>query len=186
MRELTREDIIRAVSGFVQPLSQGMFDSVEGAKAKLKMISENKTADHYLHAMPFGLVSNPAPVVKAFVLNLLGQVMAPIIVAHFDQNRPTQAQGGTTLYSTTADGTTIKVTIALNPDGTLVITAPTKVQVVCDDIELGEGALQKILNGEVFQTRYNGHTHIVLGIPTSAPVIPSPAGDLSSTVKAGT
>lgn len=186
MRTLTREDIWRAVSGFIQPLSQGMFESVDGVIAKVQAITENKTTEHSLHTMPFGLVSNPAQGVKAFVLNLLGQVTAPVIVAHFDQNRPTQTQGGTTLYSSSADGTTIKVTVALNPDGTLIITAPTKVQVVCDDIELGEGTLQKILNGQAFQTRYNAHTHIVLGIPTSSPVIPSPAGDLSSTVQAGT
>lgn len=64
------------------------------------------------------------------------------------------------------------------------IIAATKVDVDSPLVELGNGTLEKILNGETFQTRFNAHKHLGnMGVPTGAPIVPSPAGDLSSVVK---
>ena len=53
-------------------------------------------------------------------------------------------------------------------------------------IEIGQGVLEKILNGETFQATFNNHTHIGnAGYPTSPPQEPSLPTDLSLQVKAG-
>lgn len=183
--KITRDDILRAVSGYVQPLGVGIFDAVTGGIAKLKGLTENKTAEHYIHAMPYGFFSSPVAGVKAYILNIMGQVMAPVIIAHLDQNRPTLNPGESVQYSFNADGSAIQVTIKCGNDGTLTITAPTKVQLICDDVEIGEGTLEKVLNGETFQTFFNAHVHEGdLGTPTGPPMTPSDASHLSTQVKA--
>ncbi len=60
------------------------------------------------------------------------------------------------------------------------------IDVDCNTLELGNGTLEKILNGETFQSRFNAHTHLGnAGVPTGAPIIPSPVSDLSTVVKGG-
>lgn len=124
MRIPTKEDVLRVVSGFVQPLGQGIFKSVSGSKVTLKGVTENKAAPHYLHALPFGEVSNPPPVVMAYYLNLLGQVTAPIIVGHFDPNRPEAPNPGEKIvYATSPDGSTVQTSLHLTNDGGLKVTS---------------------------------------------------------------
>ena len=42
-----------------------------------------------------------------------------------------------------------------------------------DTIELGAGAVERLLLGDTFLTLFNSHTHIGnMGLPTSPPVIP--------------
>ena len=60
------------------------------------------------------------------------------------------------------------------------------IQVHSPNIELGEGVLEKIVNGEAFKTLYNEHTHVGnAGVNTSPPVASmSDSTHLSQTVKA--
>ena len=63
-----------------------------------------------------------------------------------------------------------------------MITAKCKKLVVdhSSAIELGSGALEKMLLGETFQLFFNAHTHIGnLGAPTSPPIQPSTSLELS-------
>jgi phage baseplate assembly protein V len=67
---------------------------------------------------------------------------------------------------------------------TATVVASTKVDVDSPLVELGDGTLEKILNGETFQTRFNQHQHLGnLGVATGPPIVPSPPTDLSETVK---
>jgi len=60
-----------------------------------------------------------------------------------------------------------------------------KIVVYSDNIELGKANLEKIINGETFQTLYNNHTHLGnLGVPTGAPMTPMGGAHLSAKVKA--
>ena len=53
-------------------------------------------------------------------------------------------------------------------------------------IELGQGILEKILNGETFQSWFNEHKHTGnAGYPTSSPIAPSLPIHLSSQIKGG-
>jgi hypothetical protein len=61
-----------------------------------------------------------------------------------------------------------------------------KAELEFPDVELGDGTLEKIVNGEAFQTLYNAHQHTETGGTTSAPTVAMGSGELSSKVKAGT
>lgn len=53
-------------------------------------------------------------------------------------------------------------------------------------VEIGETALERVLQGERFQARFNAHQHLGnLGIPTGVPIQQSPPTDLSTEVKTG-
>lgn len=171
----------------VQPLMRGAFDTSDKLKAKLMDLVPFGTAENFQSAFPYGLVSKPRKGVLAYFQNLLGYSQNPIILSHLDQKRPTPSAEGETILYCSADGSSFPVKITLLVDGTLKIEASTKVQVVCDDIALGEGTVEKILNGETFQTFFNQHTHLGnLGVPTGAPMVPSDATHLSEVVTAKT
>lgn len=74
--------------------------------------------------------------------------------------------------------------IHMKRGGVIQIIASSKVDVDADLVELGNGTLEKILNGETFQTRFNQHQQLGnLGVPTGVPIVQSPVGDLSTVVK---
>lgn len=57
-------------------------------------------------------------------------------------------------------------------------------KIISNDVEIGSGVLEKILNGESFQTFFNSHTHVGnMGAPTSPPQLPSDPSHLSTKVK---
>lgn len=75
--------------------------------------------------------------------------------------------------------------IHLKDSGEIEVKATNKVVVKATNIELGDGGLEKVLNGEAFQNWANNHTHIGnMGVPTSKPM--SQSSNLSATVKAKT
>lgn len=180
-------DFKRAVLDVVQPLYKGTVDDATGSTGvKLTDVVPLGSADNYQRGQPFGFVSTPVKGVRAFFSNLLGSALAPVIVAEIHKTRPAPAAGEVTVYSTSPDGATVKVSIALKNDGTLVVTTPVKVQVVAPDVELGDGTLEKVLNGETFQTFFNQHKH-VCGVPGSfsmPPAVLSDSSHLSEIVKA--
>jgi phage gp45-like len=149
--------------------------------------------DRFDLASPFGFISGIPKGVTGFFQSLFGSGYANIIVALQHAKRPSPSgPGETILYSTDSSGNTVKVKITLGADGTLTINAPTKVVVNAPDVtvnastvELGSGALEKVLNGETFQTFFNEHQHLGnMGIPTGMPIVPSDAAHLSAVVKA--
>lgn len=186
MRNYTFDDISRAVTRIVQPLYQGVHQSLSGLKATLTDVVPFGRGDNFLHSSPFGLISKPAKGVISYIQNLNGSNMAPVVLGHLHKARPEPAgPGEAILYSTDSTGNSVQVKITLQADGTLVVSAPSKVQVVSDNVEIGSGALEKILNGETFQEYINGHQHLGnLGAPTGPPITPSDATHLSAKVKA--
>lgn len=171
----------------VKPLKSGKFvaQASDNSAGLDNLIPDGGYSDSFRLTSPFGLIAGIPKGVSSFYQALLGSGYESIIIALLHAKRPQPAVGQTILYSTDSSGATVQVTISLNPDGTLVITAPTKVSVICPAIELGSGALEKVLNGETFQTFFNQHTHEGnLGVPTGPPINPSISAHLSATVKA--
>lgn len=175
------------ILAIVKPLKSGKIVDQSGQNAGMdNLYPDGGVNNSFRFASPFGLITKVPKGVTGFYQSLFGSSFEQIILGLLHAKRPEPTGvGETVLYSTTEAGDVIKVKISLKNDGTLVIDAPTKVQVICDNIELGAGALEKVLNGETFQTRFNGHQHYGnLGAPTSTPIVQSPAGDLSNVVKA--
>jgi hypothetical protein len=185
MRLPTGDDIKRIVLQAVQPMASGVIDTVANFTAKLTDVSGFGSGDQFKTSFPYGMVSKPIKGVKAYFLNLGGSILAPIIISHLDNKRPVPSTAGEViLYCLSADGSAVPVKLTLGVNGVLKIETTSKVQVLADSVEIGNGALEKILNGETFQARFNGHQHVVLGATSSPPVSQSPAGDLSGKVKA--
>jgi hypothetical protein len=189
------------VLSFLKPLKNGKFTGQLGVKAGLDNIFPSGADDSFTNASPFGFISKVPKGITAFYDSLWGSGYENIILAHLDSNRPEPSGiGETILYSTDASGKVLKVKIALKNNGMLeittladiniscanaMITATTKATIACDDIELGVGAVEKILNGETFQTFFNEHEHLDgFGIPTSPPMTLSDPSHLSVIVKA--
>jgi hypothetical protein len=85
--------------------------------------------------------------------------------------------------------------IVLNNDGTVVITtskqatvkSPAVVIDAANTIELGKGAIEKLVLGDSFMALFNAHTHIGnLGAPTTPPVLPMTPAQLSQKPKVTT
>lgn len=128
----------------------------------------------------FGFTSNPPAGSEALALSVGGNRDHLIIIAADDRKTRFKplASGESAVF--TDDGTVIH----LKKGGTVEILAATKVDINSPTIELGTATLEKILNGETFQARYNAHTQLGnLGVPTGTPIVQSPPSDLSSQVK---
>lgn len=186
--KITREDILRVVGQYVQPLYRGSVETVTGLTAKLTQIIPYGTADNFQFSMPFGLISAPVKGVVGFIQNLYGSPNSPVILGIMDPKRPKpSAPGEVIVYCTDSSGAQHPIKITLKNDGTLMIEATTKVQIKCDEVELGQGTLEKVLNGEATRTWLNSHTHIGnLGAPTTGAIVPLPSSALSNKVKAAT
>ena len=186
----------------VKPLKTGKTVSQNGDQASLdNLYPDGGYSGSFKSTSPFGLISKVPKGVTAFYQALQGSGFESIILAFLHKARPEpSAPGETVLYSTTASGATIKVKVTLKNDGTIEIDAPTKVQITSpnvevtssqvkvdsSDIELGSGTLEKIINGETFQTLYNNHMH-PLDVPngkTFAPITQMASSELSAKVKA--
>lgn len=182
---MTKETILNIIQNYIQPLGRGFFGDNKGLTSTVTDLIPDGSGD-FQHASQFGFISKPPKKVFAYFLNLFGRSQNPVIINHLHKERPDPgAVGSVLVYSSDASGKSFPVKLYLLPDGTLRIEATSKMKVVCDNIELGDGALEKVLNGESFQTHFNQHTHIdSIGGQTQPPTVPSPASDLSSVVKA--
>jgi hypothetical protein len=187
MRIPNASDIRRLVLQTVQPLSSGLIEVADSFTAKLKDLSAFGSGDQFRLSYPYGMVGKPIQGVIAYLLNLQGKALAPIIIAHLDKKRPVPSAAGEVIfYCLNADGSEVPCKITLGVDGVLKIQTTSKVQVLCDDVEIGNGTLEKVLNGETFQTFFNAHVHEGnLGTPTSPPMTASGGTHLSTKVKAG-
>ena len=82
----------------------------------------------------------------------------------------------------TQDGGQLRVVIEMGKDQ--IRMENSKVIINSNNIELGQGAVQAVIKGNVFQNYFNSHTHIGnLGAPTSPPVVPSTPDHLSTISK---
>lgn len=194
----------------VKPLRSGLAVTQSGDRASLDNVFPNNSySDKFKQTSPFGFIAHAPRGVVSFYQGLFGSGYESIILGYLHAGRPQPtAPGETVLYSTTPDGATIKVKVSLKNDGSIVIDAPTtvvinattdtiincvnatiaastKTTINSPSVDIGSGALEKIVNGETFKTYLDTHQHLdSFGIPTSAPIAPMPANALSNAVKA--
>jgi hypothetical protein len=137
MRTITKADVERIVGAYVQPLFSGLITSVSGMLATLSNVTPFGSGDlNYRQSFPFGLVSQPVKGVMAYILNLTGSALAPVILSHLDKNRPTpSAPGETMLYSLPEGGGSPAIWLRLRNDGTFELNNGTQEWVNCQ-IEL--------------------------------------------------
>lgn len=70
-------------------------------------------------------------------------------------------------------------------ESVIQIQENSKIVVESGTIELGEGATEAVIKGNIFQSLFNGHTHPVTGSPgfSSTPTVPLTGTELSTKVK---
>lgn len=191
------------VLSIVKPLRSGKtFDKEsDNINQGMDSVYPDGYANKFRMTSPFGLISNLPKGITGFFNGLYGSGYENILTSLLHHDRPIVNNiGEVVLYSTDSSGKQIQTKITLTNDGKLVINCPSEIQVVCTNatinasvktvinsplVEVGGGALEKVLNGETFQTFFNQHTHVGnLGYPTSAPNVLSTATELSQKVKA--
>ncbi|MFV8250251.1 hypothetical protein [Bdellovibrio bacteriovorus] len=184
---MTKKDaFLNLISNYIQPLGRARIVKNQGLRSSVDDLVPGGSAENFQHASHFGFISNPPKGVLAFFLNLIGRPQNPVIMSFLHKERiDPGGPGATALYSTDASGKSFPVKIFLEPGGIIRIEADSKFRVVCDNIELGADSLEKVLNGETFQRRFNEHVHVdSIGGTTLVPTVQSPPSDLSSVVKA--
>lgn len=180
----TREEFKRIVAEFVQPLYRGSVEYTSKIKSRLYGVIPFGNFPDAQNASPYGISSWPVKGIFGFFQNLGGDTGAPIIMNHLDQKRPDPSSEGEVIFYCRKPDGTFPIQIFLQPTGLLKLVVSSKVQVVCDNIELGDGTLEKVLNGETFQAWFNQHKHLGnMGVPTGVPMDISPPEHLSTVVK---
>jgi len=131
----------------------------------------------------YGFTSRPLSGAEAVVLFPNGSRELGLVIAIDDRRYRLQPleEGEVALYTDEGDK------VHMKRGGTIEIVAASMVKVDSPAIELGSGTLEKLVNGEAFQTLFNNHVHTGnLGAPTSPPMNPMTPSHLSQTVKAAT
>lgn len=185
---VSKEQLMRAVYEFLQPMRRGKIVSVNGLRADLNGLVGFGGNDGFIRTSPFGFIATPTPNTFAYYNNLDGDSLSPIILGYQHQKRPNPSGvGGSILYSTDASGDEVRAFIeAFNTgqidfksvDGSLIRMLPN------GDIFLGSGTSNEpLILGNAFATIYNVHTHTGnLGGPTGPPLVPMSAAHVSAKV----
>lgn len=184
-------DIRKIIKIMIKPLAsriqmivaRAVIESVKDGGG-IQFIKSNLLADENRDNMErfqeYGFTSVPLADAEAIVIFPGGNREHGLVIATNDRTfrLKSLADGEVALYTDEGDK------IHFKRGGIINIVATSKVDVDADLVELGNGTLEKILNGETFQTRFNAHKHLGnVGVPTGPPITPSPAGDLSVRVK---
>lgn len=160
-------------------------DDSSGGNQRLQVtVGANETREKLERVQNYGLASRPLSGSEAVVLFPNGSRDFGLVIAVDDRRyrlKPLE-EGEVALYTDEGDK------IHIQRGGTIVIQAASKVQVTAPSVELGEGTLESALNGQSFQALFNAHTHTTTspGNPTSPPIVPSTAAQLSTKVKSAT
>lgn len=128
----------------------------------------------------YGFTSVPIPGSEALLVFPSGNRDHAIAAKVDDRKfRPTGLNPGETcIYDFAGNMVIIKA-------GEIEVKHAVKVNISSPMVDVGSGTLEKILNGETFQSFFNAHTHVdSLGGKTTPPIIPSNVFHLSATVKA--
>lgn len=176
MRIPTADDIRRIAIQVTQPLVDGLIEVAGTFTAKINDLPDYGSGDQSRLTFPYGMVAKPIKGVGAYLLNLNGSLLAPIIVAYLDKKRPVPSTAGEViLYCLNADGSENPVRLTLKIDGTFVIDAETQINIG------SEGSDEPLVLGTAFKTLYNVHAHVGnLGIPTGPPLVPMGLAHLST------
>lgn len=140
-----------------------------------------ETRDKVERIQEYGFTSRPKEGSEAVLIFPNGSREFGLVIAVDDRRFRLKnlEEGEVALYTDEGDA------IHLKRSGTIEILAAAKVIVKSPAVELGDGTLEKVLNGETFQTFFNSHVHLGnMGAPTSPPTSPSTPMHLSNIVKA--
>lgn len=177
------KDIIKIINQNLAPVMKRVkltvgkcvIDSITdttGLQTHKIVLLADEVLDEIERIQEYGFTSVPLPGCEGVAVFVGGNRGNGSIIATDDRRyRPTSLEpGDVAIYSKT--GNMVKVLA----DGSIVIDS--------EKIELGQGALEKMLKGETFQTFFNNHTHVGnAGAPTSPPQSPSLPAHLSTVVK---
>ena len=170
----------RVYSMIVRSVVESVNDSKKMQLLKAELYKDDVRSD-IERFQNYGFTSVPKAGAEAITIAVGGNTdhLVTIVVDDRRFRLKSLAEGEVAIYTDEGDK------IHFKRNGIIQIVANSKVDVDADVVELGNGTLEKILNGETFQTRFNDHKHIGnAGVPTGPPITPSPTSDLSNVVKA--
>lgn len=187
-------DLKNLITAMLRPLrtrilmtiSRGVLESLkddQGIQLVKLDIMAGENRDNIERFQQYGFTSVPKPGAEAVIIFQGGNREHGICISIDDRKFRLKAlaEGEVALYTDEGDK------IHFKRGGIINIVATSKVKVDANFVELGNGTLEKILNGQAFQTRFNAHTHQGnTGVPTGKPIVQSPPSDLSTVVKGAT
>jgi len=136
----------------------------------------------------YGFTSVPLPGTEAIAVFVGGNRENGAVIATGDRNTRLKGlnPGEVAIYDYLGNFIKLSSSGEINVSSlTKVVVESAKAEVKCNVVELGKSGLEKILNGESFQTYFNTHVHNGnLGIPTGPPTVPSDPTHLSTAVSA--
>lgn len=156
-------------------------DDTQGIQLVKVSLMAGEVRDNIERMQNYGFTSFPKSGAECACLFVGGNREHGLVVSIDDRRfrLKSLAEGEVALYTDEGDR------IHFKRGNEIEIKGATKVIVNSAAIELGDGVLEKILNGEQFRTLYNLHTHQGnLAIPTGPPIVQSPTTNLSTVVKA--
>jgi len=162
-------------------------DSNGMQEVKIDLLAD-ETLDEVERFQNYGFTSNPLSGAEGVTVFVSGDRSHGIVIAMDDRRYRLKGleDGEVALYTDEGDKIHFKRGNKIDIETKeLTINAQTKTIVNAPAVELSSGVLEKILNGESFQTVFNNHVHVGnLGVPTAPPLVPSTPADLSTKVKA--
>ena len=157
-------------------VSRGLLELVKDSNG-IQLVKVNLLAgearDNVERFQQYGLTSNPQPGAECIAIFQGGNREAGIIISIDDRRFRLKnlADGEVALYTDEGDKLHFK------RNSTIIIES--------DNVEIGRGTLEKIVNGETFKTFFNNHIHNGnLGVPTGPPITAMSDTQLSGVVKA--
>jgi len=187
MGQIQRNAMIDFVSKIMKPLrdrimlmvARGVIESIsenEGLqKVKMELLA-GEIRDGMEHFFDYGFTSSPKSGAEAVVVFPGGNREHGLVIKIDDRRfrLKTLAEGEVALYTDEGDKIHFKRGNIIDVD--------------CNTLELGNGTLEKIVNGESFKTLFNMHQHLGnLGVPTGVPItLLTDDPHLSTVVKAAT
>lgn len=192
MAEIT-EQIYSAIIKIIDPIKRRALMTVGRAvilavqdDKKMQLVQASLLADETKDDMErfqnYGFTSNPLPGCEGVGVFIGGEREHGIMISVDDRRYRLKSLGAGQVAMYDAFGS--KMTF--KNDGNIEIECTTKVSIKSSLVDIGAGALEKVLNGETFQNFFNLHVHnsSVPGSPTGPPMTPSTIAELSAAVKA--
>jgi len=178
------KDLKRFIEQMIRPIQNRLFMLVgravleslkddEGIQRMKLSLFADENRDKVERFQEYGFTSHPAPDTECVVVFPGGNRDHGLVIAC--ENRTFRLknleQGEVALYTDEGDK------IHFKRGNIIVVESP--------NVEIGLGALEKIVNGETFLSLFNAHTHLGnLAVPTGPPIVPMvDAVNLSQVVK---
>ena len=179
-----REQIREAMTSMIKPLRNRVYNIISRAVLEAANDSGNmqvlkisvlagENRDDVEYFQDYGFTSVPLPGAECLIVCPQGNREHMIAIKVGNRNFRLKAlkNGEVALYTDEGDKIHFKRGNIIDID--------------CNTLELGRGTLEKILNGETFQTFFNNHKHLGnAGVPTGPPIVQSGSAELSTVVKA--